>query len=150
MTEATELAPIAGKLSKLLRLLLSSDRDGEILAAAKAMARTLESVNLDHHDFAEAIEAAARKRFSEEDVREIYRRGIAKGRQEEQNARPHTFHKALAAGCYVEATVSGSGIRVIGKSPGPEIHRRWAVNGRNGAGIEVYRNTARYTNRPKF
>ena len=87
-----ELAPIAGKLSKLLRLLLSSDRGGEIVAASKAIGRALESIHLDHHDFAEAIEAATHKRFSEEDAKEIYRRGVAKGRQDEQNARPATFH----------------------------------------------------------
>ena len=52
--------------------------------------------------------------------------------------------RAQAEGDYIEITVSGTGLRVIGKSNGPALHRRWRVGGREGAGVEVYRNTARY------
>jgi hypothetical protein len=48
-----------------------------------------------------------------------------------------------ANGAYQEITVSGTGMRIIGKVSGPELHRRFAFN-RTGAGIELYRNTARY------
>jgi hypothetical protein len=48
-----------------------------------------------------------------------------------------------ANGAYQEITVSGGGLRIIGTVRGPETHRRFAFD-RNGAGIELYRNTARY------
>jgi hypothetical protein len=48
-----------------------------------------------------------------------------------------------ALGAYQEITVSGGGLRIIGTVSGPELHRRFAFN-RDGAGIELYRNTARY------
>jgi hypothetical protein len=43
---------------------------------------------------------------------------------------------------YVEVTVSGTGLRVIGIGTGPEIHTNFKVNG--GAKIELYRRTTRY------
>jgi hypothetical protein len=48
-----------------------------------------------------------------------------------------------ADSAYREVTVSGQGLRIIGRASGPEMHRRFAVNG-NGAGIELYRDTARF------
>src|SRR5262245_33730392 len=48
-----------------------------------------------------------------------------------------------ASGSYQEITVSGTGMRIIGTVQGPETHRRFAID-RNGAGIELYRDTARY------
>jgi putative DNA primase/helicase len=48
-----------------------------------------------------------------------------------------------ANGAYREVTVSGKGLRIIGKADGPELHRRFAING-NGAGVELYRNTPRF------
>jgi hypothetical protein len=44
----------AGKLSKLI-LLLSSNVDGEVLAAARAIGRTLESEGCDWHDLADIV-----------------------------------------------------------------------------------------------
>ena len=46
-------------------------------------------------------------------------------------------------GAYQEITVSGGGLRIIGIVSGPETHRRFNFD-RSGAGIELYRNTARY------
>jgi hypothetical protein len=51
---------------------------------------------------------------------------------------------AEAGGAYREITVSGSGLRVIGKASGPEAHRKFTFDRETGAGVEVYRNTARY------
>jgi hypothetical protein len=51
---STPLAPIAPQLGKLVRL-LASDRDGEVVAAARAIDRVLKSCRLDWHDLAEAI-----------------------------------------------------------------------------------------------
>src|SRR5262245_14359085 len=48
-----------------------------------------------------------------------------------------------ANGAYQEITVSGGGLRIIGIASGPETHRRFNFD-RSGAGIELYRNTARY------
>jgi hypothetical protein len=49
-----DLAPIAAKLQKFVRM-LSSDKDGEVLAAARAIIRTLKSRRLDIHALADAI-----------------------------------------------------------------------------------------------
>lgn len=40
-------------------LLLSSDQDGEVLSAARAIGRTLTSLGLDWHDFASALTGTA-------------------------------------------------------------------------------------------
>jgi hypothetical protein len=49
-----------------------------------------------------------------------------------------------ATGAYQETTVSGAGLRVIGTASGPETHRKFTFDRKTGAGIELYRNTARY------
>jgi len=41
------------------------------------------------------------------------------------------------AGSYVEITVSGTGLRVIGKGAGKETHTNYKIEGRVGAKIEV-------------
>jgi Protein of unknown function (DUF3987) len=45
---------------------------------------------------------------------------------------------------YIETTVSGTGLRIIGTASGPETHRRFNITGRKGAGVEVYRSAVRY------
>src|SRR5262249_16962570 len=45
---------------------------------------------------------------------------------------------------YIEATVSGSGLRVIGIATGKATHTRYKVPGHNGAGVELYRRAVRY------
>jgi hypothetical protein len=47
-----------------------------------------------------------------------------------------------APGAYVEATVSGTGLRVIGVAVGSEAHRKFTVSGE--AAVEVYRKATRY------
>ena len=50
-----------------------------------------------------------------------------------------------AAGAYVEITVSGKGLRILGIGAGDELGRKWKIpNAANGAAIEVYRRTNRY------
>src|SRR5262249_37574836 len=71
---------ITNKLGKLIRL-LSSDKDGEVLAAARAIGRTLDSEKLTIHDLAEGLASGGTK-FTERDAEEIYRRGKADGRRE--------------------------------------------------------------------
>jgi hypothetical protein len=43
-----------------------------------------------------------------------------------------------------ETTVSGAGLRILGTATGPETHRKFTFDRKTGAGIELYRNTARY------
>jgi hypothetical protein len=49
---------IAERLTKLL-LMLSSDRDGEVISAARAIGRTLKDAGADWHDFAGRLLAPA-------------------------------------------------------------------------------------------
>ena len=51
------LAEIAPRLKSLL-LMLTSDRDGEVVAAARAVTRTLKSAGADWHDLAGLLTAA--------------------------------------------------------------------------------------------
>ena len=87
----TALAPIADKLGKLLRL-LASDRDGEVVAAANAIKRTLANANLDIHALADGVETGADKKFSEDDAKEIYQRAFDDGRRAAEKDQPITFH----------------------------------------------------------
>ncbi|MFC4170486.1 hypothetical protein ACFOYU_00165 [Microvirga sp. GCM10011540] len=52
----SSLATIAPKLSKLIPM-LATDHDGEVVAAARAIDRTLKSAGLDLHDLAQALAA---------------------------------------------------------------------------------------------
>ena len=49
-----------------------------------------------------------------------------------------------ADGAYVEITPSGRGLRIIGRTLGPELQRRFTFDRKTGAGIELYRATNRY------
>ena len=51
---------------------------------------------------------------------------------------------AEADGAYREPTVSGGGLRLIGVARGSEIHRKFTFDRATGAGVELYRNCARY------
>jgi hypothetical protein len=75
----TTLAPIASKLQRCIRL-LASDRDGEVLAAARALVRTLEGAKLDIHALADNITNG----YTEADVLRARDLGIAEGRRLEQ------------------------------------------------------------------
>jgi hypothetical protein len=52
------LAVVAPRLGQLIRL-LGSDRDGEVVAAARALKRTLATAGQDFHDLAVGIERLA-------------------------------------------------------------------------------------------
>src|SRR5262249_42383803 len=74
-------APIADKVKAIIRL-FSSDCEGDILAAQRALMRLLKSNDSDIHAVADSIG----KRFSEDDAAEIYRRGVEDGRREAELA----------------------------------------------------------------
>jgi hypothetical protein len=79
------LAPIADKVGKLLRL-LTSDHDGEVVAAARKLNRALEQAGLDMHDLADGLANGERSSGlpDEAEVRKIYQRGYLDGRRAEQ------------------------------------------------------------------
>jgi hypothetical protein len=81
-----ELVPIADRLKQYIRL-LSSDVDGEVIAAARALNRTLKNHNSDIHVLAESICAPNGKKFSEDEANEIYFRGVEDGRRQAQKER---------------------------------------------------------------
>jgi hypothetical protein len=100
------LTPIvADKLGKLIRM-LSSDRDGEVIAAARAIDRTLQSAGADLHTLAGMIEKP-NGALSEADAKRIYDAGFSDGFRKAENARhgpedfrsidvtPHWHHMAL-------------------------------------------------------
>jgi hypothetical protein len=88
---ADALAPIAEKLRRCLRL-LESDNDGEALAAARALTRTLRGAGLDIHALADSIGTVNGKTFTEQQALEIYQRGVVDGRQAAEREAPVTFH----------------------------------------------------------
>jgi hypothetical protein len=52
-----DLTKLATRVGQLLRLMLSSDRTGEIISAAAALKRTLSAAGLDLYDLAAVVEA---------------------------------------------------------------------------------------------
>jgi hypothetical protein len=52
--------------------------------------------------------------------------------------------KATALGAYVEVTVSGTGLRIIGLGEGGKVHRKFTEIGEGASSIEVYRKCERY------
>jgi hypothetical protein len=71
-----DLTPIAGKVGKLIRL-LSSEQPGEVVAAAHALVRTLETNNLDIHTLAKCVENGGG--FEAYEAREHYNAGYRAG-----------------------------------------------------------------------
>jgi hypothetical protein len=88
----TDLAPIAPMLANFIRL-LSSDQGGEVVAAARAMIRTLQSIGADIHDVADRIEHSGNGALIEAEMQELYDAGIKEGiRRVEQKMRAHATH----------------------------------------------------------
>jgi hypothetical protein len=83
------LAPIADKLGKLLRL-LASGHEGEVVAAARSIDRTLKRAGLDIHALAECVRAD--RKFTEADAVEIYQRGVADGHRAAERQHPAFRH----------------------------------------------------------
>ena len=64
------------KLEKLVRL-LSSDKDHEVLAAARAIQRTLSGAGSDIHELADRIKGG---KLSESEMQRIYDAGVQEGK----------------------------------------------------------------------
>jgi hypothetical protein len=84
MTAANALTPITDKVNKLIRL-LSSDNDGEVLAAARALRRTLQTHGADLHTLAAAIERSDAVKLG------LYQAGFEDGKRATEDAQPVSF-----------------------------------------------------------
>jgi hypothetical protein len=73
-----DLSNITGKLAKAVRL-LSSDRDGEVLAAVASLQRILKNAGADLHALADHIERSNGGKISEADMRRLYDAGYNEG-----------------------------------------------------------------------
>jgi hypothetical protein len=79
-------APVRTRLAKFLRL-LSSDQDGKVIAAARALVGVLRSAGADIHALAEQIEQPNGERggrggkISEADMQRLYNAGYEAGLQ---------------------------------------------------------------------
>jgi hypothetical protein len=70
------------RLEKLIKL-LTSDKDGEVVAAARAIRRTLENANSDIHELASRLKDGG---LSEAEMRKIYEAGRQAERDERDAA----------------------------------------------------------------
>jgi hypothetical protein len=73
-----DLAPISGKLAQYVRL-LSSDKEGEVVAAAHAIMRTLKKAGADIHVLADRIEHVNGGRLTEAEMKKLYDAGYDAG-----------------------------------------------------------------------
>jgi hypothetical protein len=72
------------RLGTLVRL-LASPSDGEALAAARAIVRTLKSTGMDIHALAERVENVNGGKLSEVEMRKIYAAGFEAGMRKVEN-----------------------------------------------------------------
>src|SRR5262245_45244359 len=73
------LAPLlTGKLGRFIRL-LGSDQDGEVVAAARALVRTLSSAGADLHALADHVEKTNDTKIPQEEMQRLYNAGFAEG-----------------------------------------------------------------------
>jgi hypothetical protein len=77
------LAPIADKLGKMIRM-LASDRDGDVVSAARAINRTLRNAGLDIHTLAGQIEKP-NGGLSEAEMKKLYAAGYDDGVRATEN-----------------------------------------------------------------
>ena len=69
-------AGAADKLEKLIKL-LASDKDGEVVAAAHAIRRTLNSAGTDFHELAARVKGG---KLSESEMKRVYDAGYQEGK----------------------------------------------------------------------
>jgi hypothetical protein len=76
------------KLGKLIKM-LSSSNDGEVVAAAHAIMRTLEAEGADIHTLAERVEG---RKLSQAEMQRIYDKAFAAGKQSAAEQQQPAFH----------------------------------------------------------
>jgi hypothetical protein len=84
---AMSIEPVAEKLEKLLRM-LSSPREGEVVAAVQAIMRTLKGAGADIHELAACVKGG---KLSEADMRRIYDAAFADGRRAAERDKPDVW-----------------------------------------------------------
>ena len=70
--------PLEQKLGTFIRM-LASERDGEVVAAARAIVRTLKGAGADIHVLAERVEKANGSELTEAEMRKLYDAGYDAG-----------------------------------------------------------------------
>jgi hypothetical protein len=73
---AMSIEPVAEKLEKLLKM-LSSPQEGEVIAAAQAIMRTLKSAGADIHELAACVKS---DKLSKADMQRIYDEAFRRGK----------------------------------------------------------------------
>jgi hypothetical protein len=79
------------KLGTFIRL-LASEQDGEALAAARAIVRTLKATGADIHTLAERVENANGGKLTEAEMRKLYDAGYEAGMRAVENRSTGDFH----------------------------------------------------------
>ena len=77
------------KIGKLIKM-PSSPNDGEVVAAARAILRTLAQEGADIHELATRVEGGGK--LSEADMRRVYDAAFAEGRRAAERDKPTKFH----------------------------------------------------------
>jgi hypothetical protein len=86
------LAPIANKLAACIRM-LSSDKDGDVVNAARGLVRMLKGAGADIHVLAERVENANGDKLNEAEMRKLYEAGYEAGmRAVEDKSSTGGFH----------------------------------------------------------
>jgi hypothetical protein len=83
------LTPIAGRLAKLLRM-LSSNKEGEVFAAAQALCRTLQSAGTDIHALAAIVEHGGE--LNQVEMKKLYDAGHEAGYHKGVQAAENKLH----------------------------------------------------------
>jgi hypothetical protein len=81
----------ASKLAAIVRM-MSSDKDGDVLNAGRALDRTLKSVGADIHDLAEIIEHPNGGNLNEAEMRKLYDAGYEAGVNAVESKQTGDFH----------------------------------------------------------
>jgi hypothetical protein len=75
---ADVLAPIVGKLAACIRM-LSSDKDGDVVNAARGLVRMLKGAGADIHALAERVENANGGKLTDAEMKKLYDAGFQAG-----------------------------------------------------------------------
>jgi hypothetical protein len=78
------LAPIAGKLARCIRM-LSSDKDGDVISAARGIMRTLRGAGADIHTLADRLEKPNGGALTDAEMKKLYDAGFAAGARATEN-----------------------------------------------------------------
>jgi hypothetical protein len=83
--------PLEQKLGTFIRM-LASERDGEVVAAARAIVRTLKAAGADIHVLAERVETANGSKLTDAEMRKLYDAGYDAGVRAAEDKYPGDLH----------------------------------------------------------